>query len=217
MSKTLLQPDSDTRQLILHAALRSFAERGYVATSVQRIVSEAKVSKPTLYYYFRDKAGLFQALVDHAHEERYRLMREAAERGGTISEKLEEIVVALFEFSVRNQELMRLAFATAFTGSTDTPGHAHCLQKGRRNYEWVRGLMAEAQRSGEIGVHYDLDTLTMGIYGQLNMYVMVRLLMPECALDRQTAARIVDLFLAGAASGSGGRGGCSGTRQVAGE
>ena len=40
----------------------------------------------------------------------------------------------------------------------------------------------------------------MGIYGQLNSYVMVRLLVPDCPLDRQTAKQIVRLFLQGALS-----------------
>ena len=38
----------------------------------------------------------------------------------------------------------------------------------------------------------------MGIYGQLNTYVMVRLLVPDCPLDRQAAKQIVRLFLEGA-------------------
>src|SRR5215475_2047652 len=104
--------NSATRDHILRAALKSFADYGYAATSVQHIVDAAKVSKPALYYYFKDKADLFQALVDEAHDERYRYMQEAAERGGTIAQKLEEIVAATFEFSLRNRELMRLAFAT---------------------------------------------------------------------------------------------------------
>ena len=39
----------------------------------------------------------------------------------------------------------------------------------------------------------------MGIYVQLNSYVMVRLLVPDCPLDRRAARQIVRLFLAGAA------------------
>jgi hypothetical protein len=34
----------------------------------------------TLYYYFQSKAGLYQALIDWANDERYRLMCEAATR-----------------------------------------------------------------------------------------------------------------------------------------
>ena len=54
--------DRDTRQHILEVALRLFADRGYAATSVQDIVDEARVAKPMLYYYFKNKAGLYQAL-----------------------------------------------------------------------------------------------------------------------------------------------------------
>ena len=56
-------PDNETRRGILRAALKRFANCGYAAASVQQIVGDAKVSKPTLYYYFSDKAALFGALV----------------------------------------------------------------------------------------------------------------------------------------------------------
>ena len=188
-----------TRQQILNAALKSFAHRGYAATSVQQIVDAAEVSKPALYYYFADKAGLFQALVHEAHDQRYRLMQEAATRGRTVGEKLVEIVAALFEFSLRNTELMRLAFATAFAASGEAPDRTQCREKGRRNYEVIRSLVEAGQRSGELDAAFSADELAMGIYGQLNSYVMIRLLVPECPLNRHTAESIVRLFLQGAA------------------
>ena len=190
---------SKTRQHILRAALKSFARCGYAATSVRQIVDDARVSKPALYYYFADKAQLFQALVDQAHEERYRLMQTAAERGRTVAEKLEKIVAAVFGFSLRNRELMRLAFATAFAASGESPSGVKCAEKGRRNYEFVRSLIAQGQASGELDLGFSVDELAMGIYGQLNSYVMVRLLVPDCRLDRRTARQIVRLFLEGAA------------------
>ena len=97
--------------MLLQAALKSFADKGYAATSVRQIVDAARVSKPALYYYFKDKAGLFDALVEQAHDERYQLMQQAALRGHTLAEKLEEIAAAVFDFSVRNRELMRFAIA----------------------------------------------------------------------------------------------------------
>jgi AcrR family transcriptional regulator len=197
MGRTL-QAVSGTRQQLLLAALRSFADRGYAATSVQEIVDAARVSKPALYYYFKDKAELFQALVDHAHDERFRLMQEAADRGRTIAEKLEEVVAAIFEFSLRNRELMRLAFATAFAASGEAPGHTRCREKGRRNFEFLRSLIEEGQTSGQLVGDFDADELTMGIYGQLNSYVIIRLLVPDCPLNRETAKQVVRLFLEGA-------------------
>jgi AcrR family transcriptional regulator len=184
----------------LQAALKSFADRGYAATSVQEIVNAAQVSKPALYYYFADKAGLFQALVDEAHDGRYEVMREAAARGVTVAQKLEEIVTAIFEFSLKNRELMRLAFATAFAASGEAPGQMRCREKGKRNFEFVRSIIEQGQKSGELDPQFTPDELTMGIFGQLNSYVMIRLLVPDCPLNRHTAEQIVRLFVNGAAN-----------------
>jgi TetR/AcrR family transcriptional regulator len=188
----------------LRAALKCFAGHGYAATSVQEIVDAARVSKPALYYYFKDKAGLFQAVVDSAHDERFHLMQAAAQRGRTAAEKLEEILSDIFDYSLRNRELMRLTFATAFATSNEAPGRTHCREKGRRNFEFVRDLIEEGQRRGELEAGFSPDELAMGIYGQLNSYVMIQLLVPECPLNRATARQIVRLFLAGAGPRLGG-------------
>lgn len=54
---------SSVARHIARTAARLFAERGYDATSVREIVEAAGVAKPTLYYYFRSKEGLAQALL----------------------------------------------------------------------------------------------------------------------------------------------------------
>jgi TetR/AcrR family transcriptional regulator len=189
---------SATRQHILRAALKSFAANGYAATSVRQIVDAARVSKPVLYYYFKDKAGLYRALVDQAHDQRYDLMQQAARGGRSVAQILEEILSALFAFSLRNRALMRLAFATAFAASGEAPPRMKCRAKGRRNFEFIRSLITAGQASGELDHRFDADELAMGIFGQLNTYVMIRLLVPDCPLDRRTARRIVQLFLQGA-------------------
>lgn len=199
MGKLTRPSSSATRQHLLQVALKHFAECGYAATSVQDIVDEARVSKPALYYYFTDKAELFQALVDRAHDERYELMRQAAGRGRTVGEKLENVVSAIFEFSLNNRELMRLAFASAFAPAGSAPNHEHCRAKGRRNFEFLRGLISEGQAAGELDTSFSADELTMGIYGQLNSYIIIRLLAPECPMEAGTATRVVRLFLEGAA------------------
>jgi len=194
------KPDRKTRQHILDAALRQFADRGYAGTSVQDIVDAASVTKPTLYYHFGNKAGLYQALVDYAHDERFRLMQEAAAKGQAVSEKLVEILNALFAFLRNNRELMRIAFATAFAAPGELPEEIRYFDKCSRNFEFIHALIKQGQRDGELSNRFDSEELAFGIYGQFNMYVMAHLILPECKLDRQTAGRIVDLFLSGAAA-----------------
>ena len=191
---------SETRQQILRAALKRFAHSGYAAASVQQIVDDAKVSKPALYYYFKDKGGLFQALVDQAHDERLRFMQAAVADSDDLKSQLIELLTSTFDFLQKNRELMRIAFATAFSAPGEVPTGLRCSDKCERNFEFIHTLMKKALADGALDKRFDSRELAYGFYGQINSYIVSQLLMPDCRLNRQTAGRIVELFLAGAAA-----------------
>ncbi len=50
------------RERILQAATTLFAEQGYAATTMAQIVRQLGVTKPFVYYYFRDKQEIFERL-----------------------------------------------------------------------------------------------------------------------------------------------------------
>jgi AcrR family transcriptional regulator len=58
--------DPQRRERLVTAAAREFAFEGYEAASLGRIAEEAGVSKPSLYYYFEDKADLYATIVREA-------------------------------------------------------------------------------------------------------------------------------------------------------
>jgi AcrR family transcriptional regulator len=56
-------PGSDTkRERILKVAERLFHAQGYDATTMEQIVGELGVTKPYVYYYFRNKQEIFEVL-----------------------------------------------------------------------------------------------------------------------------------------------------------
>lgn len=55
---------------ILQGAMQEFLQNGYVGTSMDKVAATAGVSKPTVYSYFQDKEGLFQALVKYVAQTR---------------------------------------------------------------------------------------------------------------------------------------------------
>lgn len=191
--------DSATRKRILDAALIQFSHRGYAGASVQAIVDAAQVTKPTLYYYFANKAALFAALVDFAHDERLRLMQDAAGRGGTLEEKLTEILKALFAFLKGHRDLMRLAFATAFASPGELPEKMNYLKKPQRNFEFIHTMIKKELAAGRLDRRFNSRQLAFGIQGLLNIYAMAYLVLPDFRLNRNTAGSIVTLFMAGAA------------------
>jgi AcrR family transcriptional regulator len=87
--ETVTRPSDLTRERIIKAAERLFAERGYDGTSVRAIVAKARVNQAAINYHFDGKDGLyrevlraaFRALTERQldHAEEFKAMsREAA-------------------------------------------------------------------------------------------------------------------------------------------
>lgn len=59
------------REQILQGALQIFLQEGYEGTSMDRVAAAAGVSKITIYKHFRDKQGVFTALVERVTAQRF--------------------------------------------------------------------------------------------------------------------------------------------------
>jgi AcrR family transcriptional regulator len=59
----MTRPSEITRERILKAAERLFAERGYEATSVRAIVAKARVNQAAINYHFAGKDGLYREVL----------------------------------------------------------------------------------------------------------------------------------------------------------
>lgn len=64
-------PAKSTRDALLAAAVRLFAERGYHGVSIDDVAAEAGIAGPSIYHHFPTKAGLLAAPMadgaDHLH------------------------------------------------------------------------------------------------------------------------------------------------------
>jgi AcrR family transcriptional regulator len=71
--------ERSTRDAILEAAERAFAERGFAAVSVREIATEAGLrNQASLYHHFRDKRALYEAVLQHGLEPILALLAESA-------------------------------------------------------------------------------------------------------------------------------------------
>lgn len=64
MTTTRAAQAEKTRQAVLDTARRLFVEHGYDATSLQLIADTMGVTKANVYYYFRTKLAILEALLD---------------------------------------------------------------------------------------------------------------------------------------------------------
>ena len=59
----MTRPSDITRERIIKAAERLFAERGYDATSIRAIVAKARVNQAAINYHFDGKDGLYREVL----------------------------------------------------------------------------------------------------------------------------------------------------------
>ena len=59
----MTRPSEITRERIVKAAERLFAERGYEATSIRAIVAKARVNQAAINYHFAGKDGLYREVL----------------------------------------------------------------------------------------------------------------------------------------------------------
>ncbi|MEM6353905.1 MAG: TetR/AcrR family transcriptional regulator, partial [Cyanobacteria bacterium P01_D01_bin.14] len=110
--KSTARPDNpDKAQQILAGALEVFTTQGYAAASMTRIAAAAGVSKPTLYSYFDDKAGLFIALLQRLMHRSGRVLFEAPEGPDPSlppDQMLRQMMTSLLRESSQNQQFLTL-------------------------------------------------------------------------------------------------------------
>lgn len=79
---------TDTRTVIVEAALSCFRTQGLRKTSVVDIGRAAGVSRSTIYEYFPDKRAIVDAVSEYASQAFYRGMARQMDRGRSLEGKL---------------------------------------------------------------------------------------------------------------------------------
>jgi AcrR family transcriptional regulator len=96
--RTQAERREETREQVLTAASRVFAQRGFHATSLEAIAEEAGFSRGAVYYNFADKEELFLVLLDQRCAERSQDLRAVfdadADGGPVATSRLAQLAAA---------------------------------------------------------------------------------------------------------------------------
>jgi AcrR family transcriptional regulator len=133
-------PRADRERQMMSVAEQVFAERGYVAASMDEIAERVGVSKPMLYEYFGSKEGLLVACIRQARAELLRVTSRAAVDAQTPEDMLRDGLVAYFQFiRAHSQTWALLRTEAAVVG----PSAAEEIEAGRQQQtDLISGTMA---------------------------------------------------------------------------
>jgi len=60
--------NTNSKETLLECALTLFSQKGYESAGINEIVQMAGVTKPTLYYFFHSKEGIFAEILKQYYE-----------------------------------------------------------------------------------------------------------------------------------------------------
>jgi len=100
---------AERRELILAAAVRLFAERGYHETSMDEIAARAGISKAVVYDHFTSKRELYAVLLDTIRADIDALIDEAVEPL-PVDERVRAAIEVFFGFVEAYPDACRLLF-----------------------------------------------------------------------------------------------------------
>jgi len=109
----------ESKQRILNAAARLFAEKGYDGARIDEIAREAQVNKALIYYYYKSKEAILAELFRTFFRESTALLLNFIERGGFAQNAEENKRLFEAEYShylESNRELLKIMVAESLKG-----------------------------------------------------------------------------------------------------
>jgi len=167
-----------------------FAEKGYASLGVATIASKCGITKPTLYYYFKNKEDILASIVEfYGNQLRSDLMAAFEEK--SFEDSLTAIVDRFLIFTHKNPSYFRLYLSLVFT-----PHKNVAYQIVKKEAEvlqlTVEKLISQKEEWGAY-----VPFLAVSLIGQMNSFATI-ILNGYAMYSPDISKTVVDLFLRGA-------------------
>jgi AcrR family transcriptional regulator len=182
--KNSIEPSSAraerTRAAILAAAEDLFARGGYASTRLEDVADSVHMTRAALFYYFRDKQSLFDAVLSYSFGGLGGKLEKilAAKRGSTV-ERIEKATAAWLDSIIERPARARLILRLV-ADNTGTLSHG-VFSDNNRIAERFWALFEQGRQTGELKpLHDDVFHLTSAVVGTAVFYVAaLSVLLPQ--------------------------------------
>ncbi|WP_110206180.1 TetR/AcrR family transcriptional regulator [Nocardioides daejeonensis] len=159
------QYSASTRKALVEAARQLFTQRGYAATSLDAIVSQAKVTKGALYHHYSGKQALFEAVFEQLEQTASKSITKAVRGSRDPWDKSREALRA-FLTAVQDPGYRRVVMQE---GPAVLGYERYREQEQRSSYAIVLDIVRNVLRAGDWELDEPMvDTFARIFHGALN-------------------------------------------------
>ena len=162
------EQESGAKERILETAIRLFARKGYAATSLRELTSEAGANLSMVNYYFGSKQGVLEALFDRFTGNVLEMLGEMNALEGPFEERFRACVRRIVGILRADPDLTRVVLSEL---PVDEPGFVEFkAERAQRMLE----LMEELLPGPTEGRTFDVHTLGPAIAGAVTWFFLMR-------------------------------------------
>jgi AcrR family transcriptional regulator len=177
----------------LTEAARLFVQFGYNGISMRQIAEACHVSKPALYYHFKDKEALFVAILERYLDELGRQIEDCRELDGARAQ-VRAVITSILRQPAEQRAIMRLATQDISHLSSESRARFGELYQ-QRFIGQIDAILLEGQKSGELRPEFEFHLATWALLGMLYPFTFPG---RESRLDLNRAANeLSEIFLHG--------------------
>jgi len=109
MSKTNQKRDAKaSKESIVQNAIKLFSKKGYAGTSMDELASLCNLNKAMIFYYFKNKKGLYEAVMQEILEEIYSTIVNKERKYNSALDEIEEFIKVYAKFAYSHPYLPSL-------------------------------------------------------------------------------------------------------------
>jgi TetR/AcrR family transcriptional regulator len=179
----------------MRAAAELFSRKGYAATSVREIVAAAGVSKPVLYYYFKNKEGIYHEIIRFGLGRVDSLISQVKAMDCPVSLKILQLFEGTIDSIQEDMQIIRLLYAVQYGTFRELPAvNLEDIQD--RFDEAVLDLVKEGIENGEL-IPDDPSMMRWVLVGAMSVSIDMMIFRPELGGGRESLGRMVTMILRG--------------------
>ncbi|NMC98929.1 MAG: TetR/AcrR family transcriptional regulator [Bacteroidales bacterium] len=142
--------EQNKKAKIILEAVKVFAKDGFEKASIDMVALKAKVAKGTIFYHYKSKKGLFEAIITEGER---KFNSEVSEKLGKVkspAKKIEIVIDAERGFISKHKELFKVLIDDL-------------LIKGR-SFEIAENIITEGIKSGDFRSDISPKTMSASIF-----------------------------------------------------
>lgn len=193
---TNVMEELGTKAKIFQAAARLFAEKGYNGVSMREISESTGLSKPTIYYYFGSKEGIYSSLVEVGLHHNLEQFQRIIDTNIPVKQKIIEIVKIRFR-QVREYPEFAKFFLLIFMSIENLPFLKKFIEEAASRRQSLADLIQQGIFQGEFGQSVNPKLAADILIGTLMHFMVKQLNVKKQILSDELAEEIVELIFKG--------------------